>query len=99
MGSDCVDDEAMQSNRLLRLLDPQTRANLAPHLHQVSLIVRERLYDINQPLQWAYFPLSGVVSLVAQMEDAPHSIVEVATIGNEGMIGLPIFLGADLTPG
>jgi hypothetical protein len=50
-------------------------------------------------MPWVYFPLRGVISMVAQVDSAPESIVEVATVGNEGMVGLPIFLGADLTPG
>ncbi|RZJ12656.1 MAG: Crp/Fnr family transcriptional regulator [Rubrivivax sp.] len=99
MDADFIDDDLMQRNLLLRLLDPATRAALAPHLQRVPLVVRERLYEVREPPQWAYFPLSGVVSMVAEMPDSPTSVVEVATVGHEGMIGLPIFLGADLTPG
>jgi CRP-like cAMP-binding protein len=43
-----------------------------------------------------YFPLSGVISLVTVM--AGGGAAEVATVGSEGMVGLPVFLGADFAP-
>jgi CRP-like cAMP-binding protein len=53
------------------------------------------IYEENQPIQHVYFPIGGVLSLVSQMQDGRG--VEVATIGNEGMAGLPVFLQATLT--
>ena len=67
-----------------------------PHLETVDLELKEVLYEPNQPINYIYFPNNGVVSLVTVMEDG--SVAEVATVGNEGMVGLPIFLGAETIP-
>ena len=66
-------------------------------LELVTLEVREMLYEPNIPFEYAYFPVDGVLSMLAQLEDDVE--IEVATVGNEGMIGLPLFLGSDATPG
>jgi CRP-like cAMP-binding protein len=52
------------------------------------------LYQPNQPIEDAMFPLEGVVSMLTIMKDGTG--IEVATIGNEGMVGLPIILGPQL---
>jgi CRP-like cAMP-binding protein len=55
------------------------------------------VYESGKPIQHVYFPVNGVISMLAEIgEDSP---VEVATVGNEGMVGLPLFLGAKTTPG
>jgi CRP-like cAMP-binding protein len=53
------------------------------------------VYRENEPIEHVYFPVTGVLSLVSQMHDGRG--VEVATIGKEGMAGLPVFLQASLT--
>ena len=50
------------------------------------------IYAPNQPLSHIYFPRSGVISLLIKMQDR---LVEVAIVGNEGMLGLPVLLRAD----
>lgn len=85
------------TNRLLATLQKPMYQELAPNLEKISLTLRQRLYEPNQPIENVYFPLNGVVSMLAHMENG--ALIEVATVGNEGMIGLPLFLGADLTPG
>lgn len=84
-------------NRLLLTLEKNAYQELAPHLEPVSLTLRQPLYQPNQPIEHVYFPVNGVVSMLAHMEGG--TLIEVATVGNEGMIGLPLFLGTDLTPG
>ncbi len=54
-------------------------------------------YEPGQALDYVYFPLSGVISVVAVTQN--NTQVEVATVGNEGMVGLPLFLEANSTPG
>ena len=54
-------------------------------------------YESNQPIKYAYFPLTGLASVVTVMQGG--KTIEVATIGNEGMVGLPLFLGVDRTAG
>ena len=64
-----------------------------PHMEVISLPFKQHLYEPNEPIEHLYFPNIGIISMVAVMRDG--SVVEVATVGNEGMIGTPIVLGAD----
>ena len=90
-------DEPFQSrqNRLLDLLSPEDFKLLEPHLQPVTLEYRMPLYEPDRPIPYVYFPLSGVGSLVNTMTDG--SAAEVGTIGNEGMIGVPIVLEDTVT--
>jgi CRP-like cAMP-binding protein len=63
----------------------------------VALEVNQILYTVHQPITHVYFPLSSVNSLLVIMEDGETA--EVGTVGSEGMVGLPVFLGATSTPG
>jgi CRP-like cAMP-binding protein len=78
-------------NRLLTGLPRKEFNRLHPHLEKVSLPLRDVLYEPNGPIPHVYFPLEGVVSLVAIM-DGGFSL-EVGVVGNEGMVGTPVFLG------
>ena len=82
-------------NRLLTALPKDDHERLLPHLEKVSLILRDILYEANGPIEHVYFPLSGVVSLVI-MDNG--STLEVGIIGNEGLVGTPVFLGAERSP-
>jgi CRP-like cAMP-binding protein len=84
-------------NLLLAALEADAYKPLSPHLEKVPLILRQKLYKPNQPIEHVYFPVNGIVSMLAQVENG--TMVEVATIGNEGIVGLPLFLGAKATPG
>ena len=82
-----------------RLLDSLPRADierLRPHLEAVSVGVKHVVYEPNGPIKHVYFPTGCVISLVTYLEDGAS--VEMATVGREGMVGLPIFLGADTMP-
>src|SRR5262249_42250913 len=67
-----------------------------PALELVPLRMREKLIEPNVPIPFVYFPLHGVVSLISTLGDGTQ--VEVATIGNEGLIGLPLVLYANTIP-
>jgi CRP-like cAMP-binding protein len=62
----------------------------------LEMQVKDMVYDRNQPIRHVYFPLDCVLSMISQMDD--EAAVEVATIGREGMAGLPVFLGAVSSP-
>jgi CRP-like cAMP-binding protein len=83
-------------NRLLAALPGKDYDRLLPELDKVSLGVKDVLYEADRPITHVYFPLNGVMSLVVAMRDGLS--VEVGTIGNEGMVGTPVFLGADKSP-
>ncbi|MBD2534751.1 Crp/Fnr family transcriptional regulator [Nostoc flagelliforme FACHB-838] len=63
----------------------------------VPLEFKQHLYLRNQPIEYVYFLNYGVASMLTVLTDG--SAIEVATVGNEGMVGLPVFLGADRIPG
>jgi CRP-like cAMP-binding protein len=82
-------------NRLIDKLPDPDYHTISADLELVDLGVRHRIYERNEPVEHVYFPIDGVISLVAEMSDGQS--VEVATIGNEGMAGLPLFLQTRLT--
>jgi CRP-like cAMP-binding protein len=84
------------ANRLLSLLSPKDYKRLRPHLHQIPLTYRQSLYRANKPIGFVYFIETGVGSLVNTM--ANGQAAEVGTIGNEGIVGLPLVFGDDRAP-
>ncbi len=87
---------AAARNRLLAALPEPRLQRLLPALEAVELTWKQPLYEANAPIRFVHFPLTGVASLVTAIEDG--TILEVATIGNEGLVGLPVFLGVDVSP-
>jgi|SRR5882724_5089143 len=83
-------------NKILAGLPAKEYARLAPHLTAVSLPLGEILYKTEDAIEYVYFPNSGVVSLVAHMQEGAS--VEVGLVGNEGMVGMPLVLGDDISP-
>src|SRR5664279_1308750 len=83
-------------NRLLGLLQPRDYERLRPHLQRIPLEYRQSLYRTHKPIGFVYFIETGVGSLVNTM--ANGEAAEVGTIGNEGMVGLPLVLGDDRAP-
>ena len=84
------------ANRLLGLLLPKDYRRLRPHLHRMPLNYRQSLYRAHKPIEFVYFIETGVGSLVNTMANGQAS--EVGTIGNEGLVGLPLVLGDDRAP-
>lgn len=80
-----------RTNRLLSLLSDDDYERWRPHLSQVILEYKKNLYEASRPIEHVYFPVDGVASLVIAMSDGDSA--EVGTIGNEGLVGLPICLG------
>jgi CRP-like cAMP-binding protein len=78
-------------NRLLASLSIADYERLRPHLEPVRLEYKRPLYEVNKPIEFVYFIETGVSSLVNTMANGDAS--EVGTIGNEGVVGLPILLG------
>jgi CRP-like cAMP-binding protein len=89
-------DHDRARNHLLAELPLEEYSRLAPYLESYTVAAGDVIASPGQTLDHAYFPLSGMVSVVALFAEGMG--VEVATIGNEGMIGLPLFLGADSSP-
>lgn len=84
-------------NQLLAALPRQEYDRLLPNMERVSLDFKQVLYAPSEPIEHVYFPNNGVVvSLLTIMKGSTAS--EVGLVGNEGMAGLPVFLGVDTTP-
>ena len=78
------------SNQLLARLPADEYSRLLPGMQLVTLSPRQILYEARAPIEQAYFPIRGVVCALIFMENG--SAIEVASIGSEGMVGLPAFL-------
>jgi CRP-like cAMP-binding protein len=84
----------VKDNRLLAALPPQERGRLLPKLEVVSLEKGRTLHQIGDVLRYVYFPIAGFCSLVALTSDG--AMLEIASVGNEGMIGVPVILKASI---
>jgi CRP-like cAMP-binding protein len=81
-------------NRLLQVLPEAEQDRLRSKLTPLSLSMKTVLFEPGQEINAVHFPVNGVVSLVTSLEDG--AIVEVATVGNEGIVGVPLVLGGSL---
>jgi len=77
----------------LARLPKQERDRLLPHLHPVPLKFKQVLYRVKAPIDYVYLVNSGSASALTIMTDG--SAIEVATVGNEGVVGLAAFLGGE----
>ena len=83
-------------NHLLAALLPAEFARLSPHLGLVPMRLGEILYEPGGQMQHAYFPTTSIVSLHYVMESGASA--ETAGVGNEGVVGISLFMGGDSTP-
>ena len=84
------------SNHLLAALPPDDYRRLVPTLDIIPLKLKEFLHKPGEPIKQVYFPGGGFASVVTVLEDG--SMVEVATIGREGMLGTSAVLNGDPSP-
>jgi hypothetical protein len=78
-------------NRLLAALPAADYARIQKHLHMTTAVIGRPLQAHGTPVTEVYFPNGGVFSVTNQMRDG--ALVEVATVGIEGMLGIGVFLG------
>jgi CRP-like cAMP-binding protein len=83
-------------NHLLDALPSSDYERLAPHLELVPLKLGDALYEPGVRLRHVYFPTTSIVSLLYVMEDGASA--EIAIVGNEGILGISLFMGGDSTP-
>jgi len=83
-------------NHLLAALPQETFERLAPHLESAALPLGEVLYESGGQLHHAYFPTTAIVSLHYVMENGASA--EIAGVGNDGVVGIPLFMGGNTTP-
>jgi len=83
-------------NAVLARLTPGNLEGLRPHLHPISLEVKQVIYQPNQPIQDIFFVEIGMISVVSLMDDGRS--IEVGTIGRESVAGAVVLLGAKSIP-
>ena len=89
-------DQAAEENRFLRMLPASSYFRIRPYLEVVPTHKRQILWDVDDPIDFVYFPRRCVLSLLVPLAKRPA--VEAATVGNEGVVGASIVLGADHSP-
>ena len=85
-----------QQNHLLAALTPEVQGRLFPHLQLVKLPLRALLYESGRPMRHVYFPTDSIVSLQYMMENGASTAISV--VGNEGLLGITLFMGGESTP-
>jgi CRP-like cAMP-binding protein len=84
-------------NKLLAFLDNDDFARLEPSLQHVPLDFQQQLYDYRQSVSHVYFPLSGVVAAMRTLSDGETA--QVASVGNEGVVGYGALIDAPVASG
>lgn len=85
-----------RQNHLLAALPGTDFERLQPHLKPFPLRLGEALYEPGVELRYLYFPTNSIVSLLYVMADGASA--EIAVVGNEGVIGVSLFMGGETTP-
>jgi CRP-like cAMP-binding protein len=83
-------------NRILDCLPRKELSRIKKALTEVEAATRDVIYEPNKPFRHVYFPETAVASVVNVLGDGTE--IEIATIGYEGMVGLPVFLGTNQAP-
>jgi CRP-like cAMP-binding protein len=83
-------------NHLLDALPASDYDRIQAHLELVPMALGDVLYESGAKLRHVYFPTTSIVSLLYVMEDGASA--EIAIVGNEGMLGISLFMGGDTTP-
>jgi CRP-like cAMP-binding protein len=85
-----------RSNRLLAALPDAEWKRWLPQLEPVDMPLGQVLYEPGSRLAHVYFPTTSIVSLLYVMEDGASA--EIAVVGNEGIVGISLFMGGESTP-
>jgi len=88
--------QSPHQNHLLNALPASDYERIAAELELVALKLGEVLYEPGIPLRYVYFPTTAIVSLLYVMEDGASA--EIAIVGNEGILGISLFMGGETTP-
>jgi CRP-like cAMP-binding protein len=84
------------NNRLLAALPEGERTRWLPQLERVNMPLGQVLYESGKTLSHVYFPTTAIVSLLYVMENGASA--EIAVVGNEGIVGISLFMGGESTP-
>ena len=85
-----------KNNHLLARLPQAEWLRWLPHLEPADMPLGQVMYESGKTLSHVYFPTSAIVSLLYVLEDGASA--EIAVVGNEGMVGISLFMGGESTP-
>ena len=88
--------QSPRQNQLLAALPDADYQRLLPHLEPVSMELGKALYESGSQQGYVYFPTTSIISLLYVMEDGASA--EIAIAGNEGVVGIALFMGGESTP-
>ena len=84
------------SNHLLAALPAEEFASLEPNLEPVTLLLGDSIYESGEQLEYVFFPTTAIISLLYIMENG--STAEIGMTGNDGLVGVALFMGGMTTP-
>lgn len=87
--------EHAQHNQILAALPDEVRERLFPYLEEIPMPLGKVLYEPGQTMRYVYFPIDSIVSLLYVMESG--SSAEISVVGNEGLVGISLFMGGEST--
>ena len=96
MGPNILSSNTPKSNRLLAALPEENYRALLPFLEEVPLPLGMVVYESGGEQRYVYFPASSIVSLLYVLADGASA--EIAVTGNEGLVGISLFMGGETTP-
>jgi CRP-like cAMP-binding protein len=85
-----------RANHLLAALPEAEWLRWSPQLRMVDLLLGESLYESGKTMSHVYFPTTAIVSLLYVLENGESA--EIAVVGNEGIVGISLFMGGESTP-
>jgi CRP-like cAMP-binding protein len=83
-------------NKLLNALSREAKDRIFPLLKLVKMPLGAVIYEVSEKLDYVYFPIDSIVSLLYVLEDGASA--EISVIGNEGIVGIAVFMGGESTP-
>ena len=95
-GRAIASEHSPHQNHLLDALPALDFERLAPNLELITLKLGDVLYEPGAQMRYVYFPTTAIVSLLYVMEDGASA--EIAIVGNEGILGISLFMGGESTP-
>jgi CRP-like cAMP-binding protein len=84
-----------EANYLLRKLPDEVKQRIFPHLELVQLELGQVISEAGSKLRYVYFPTDSIISLLYVMENGASA--EIAVVGNDGMVGVALFMGGEST--
>ncbi len=95
LASSAENHTPLRNNRILSALPAHEHARLLPHLEYVEMPVGWVICEPGIQFEWIYFPIDSIVSLLYMMENG--AAAEIAITGNDGMVGIALFMGGEST--